>query len=269
MILSSLGAAQDEQNLKDALLKHTVVVRGYYTGSDLRFDENGQLLSPAPAGFGVADARIYVTDVQFKPDRLIITGQRTFPVYDEKSKQFRLKSVKEEMVTIEVALPPGQRAPPPELLEQIFLTGPELENKCTPEEQARFQELLSSRYDKPKQQPDRSEAQSLSDLPVYCFPTGEKTYRTGHGVHGPKPISTPDPEYSEAARQQKVEASLNVLMIVDEQGRPTTLYVTRPAGHGLDEQALRAVQQWRFRPAMFQGNPVPVAINVEISYRLR
>jgi periplasmic protein TonB len=37
---------------------------------------------------------------------------------------------------------------------------------------------------------------------------------------------------------------------------------------GLDEKAIEAVRQWRFQPAMKDGQPVTVAINVEVSFRL-
>jgi outer membrane biosynthesis protein TonB len=37
---------------------------------------------------------------------------------------------------------------------------------------------------------------------------------------------------------------------------------------GLDEKAIEAVRQYRFRPAMLDGEtPVPVAINMEINFR--
>lgn len=59
-----------------------------------------------------------------------------------------------------------------------------------------------------------------------------------------------------------------MLLIVDTEGRPTTLQVINPLGHGLDEEALRAVQQWRFRPATYQGKPVPVILDVDVNFKL-
>lgn len=57
-------------------------------------------------------------------------------------------------------------------------------------------------------------------------------------------------------------------IVVDANGIPQDIRVTRPLGMGLDEKAMEAVRQWRFKPAMKDGAPVAVAINVEISFRL-
>ena len=41
---------------------------------------------------------------------------------------------------------------------------------------------------------------------------------------------------------------------------------TQGVGDGLDEKAVEAVQKYRFRPAMADGKPVEVEINVEVSF---
>ena len=35
---------------------------------------------------------------------------------------------------------------------------------------------------------------------------------------------------------------------------------------GLDEKAIAAVSQWKFEPALKDGRPVPVQINVEVKF---
>jgi TonB family protein len=44
--------------------------------------------------------------------------------------------------------------------------------------------------------------------------------------------------------------------------------VQKSLGHGLDEAAIKAVRSWRFKPAMKDGRPVTVQINIEINFRL-
>ena len=39
-------------------------------------------------------------------------------------------------------------------------------------------------------------------------------------------------------------------------------------GMGLDENALKAVTKYRFKPAMFDGKPVPVKIKIEVNFRV-
>ena len=44
--------------------------------------------------------------------------------------------------------------------------------------------------------------------------------------------------------------------------------LARSLGLGLDQKAIEAVRQWKFEPAMKDGHPVAVQINVEVNFRL-
>jgi periplasmic protein TonB len=59
-----------------------------------------------------------------------------------------------------------------------------------------------------------------------------------------------------------------VSLIVDAQGNPQRVQVLRPLGKGLDEKAVAAVRQYRFKPATLQGKPVAVELNIEVNFRL-
>lgn len=104
---------------------------------------------------------------------------------------------------------------------------------------------------------------------MLCFPGGEQAYRVGPDLKPPRATYAPDPHYSPEAQQKKYQGTVVLALIIDASGRPTTIVVTRPLGLGLDERALAAVSFWKFSPATLQGKPVPVAINVEVNFRLR
>jgi TonB family protein len=87
-------------------------------------------------------------------------------------------------------------------------------------------------------------------------------------VTSPVPIFDPDPEYSEEARKLKQQGVVVLWVVIGVDGRPQQMKVQRSLGMGLDEKALEAVSKWRFKPAMRDGKPVPVAVNVEVSFRL-
>jgi TonB family protein len=97
---------------------------------------------------------------------------------------------------------------------------------------------------------------------------GGGVFRVGGGVLAPKPISTPDPQYTEQARQAKYEGTCVLAMIVGPDGKPHDIRVQRGLGMGLDQKAIEAVQQWRFQPATKDGQPVAVQISVEVSFKL-
>jgi protein TonB len=98
--------------------------------------------------------------------------------------------------------------------------------------------------------------------------TGGGVFRVGGGVSAPKVIFQPDPEYSEEARKAKYQGVCVLSLIVGPDGKPRDLKVARSLGLGLDEKAIQAVNQWKFEPALKDGKPVAVAINVEVQFRL-
>jgi TonB family protein len=98
--------------------------------------------------------------------------------------------------------------------------------------------------------------------------TGGGIYHPGGGVSAPQVIFAPDPEFSDEARRAKYQGICVVALIVDAQGNPQHVRVVRPLGMGLDEKAVKAVRQYKFRPAVYRGHPVPMEVNVEVNFRI-
>jgi len=92
--------------------------------------------------------------------------------------------------------------------------------------------------------------------------------RIGGGVSQPEVIFQVEPEFSEEARKAKFMGSVLVNLIVDTRGLPENVHVSRGVGMGLDEKAVEAVKQYRFKPAMENGKPVPVELNVEVNFQI-
>lgn len=97
---------------------------------------------------------------------------------------------------------------------------------------------------------------------------GGGAFRVGGGVSAPRAVDTPDPEYSEEARKAKYQGTCVLWLIVGPDGKPRDIKVARALGMGLDEKAIEAVRNWKFEPAMKDGKPVAVQINVEVNFRL-
>jgi protein TonB len=90
----------------------------------------------------------------------------------------------------------------------------------------------------------------------------------GGGVSQPVLIHQVEPEFSEEARRAKSMGNVLVSLVVDAQGMPQNVHVTRGVGMGLDEKAVEAVKQYRFKPAMEAGKPVAVQLNVEVNFQI-
>jgi periplasmic protein TonB len=97
---------------------------------------------------------------------------------------------------------------------------------------------------------------------------GGGLYHVGGGVSAPQLVFAPDPEFSDEARRAKYQGVCVVSLIVDAQGLPQRVQVVRHLGMGLDEKAVEAVKQYKFKPATLQGKPVPVEVNIEVNFRI-
>ncbi len=98
---------------------------------------------------------------------------------------------------------------------------------------------------------------------------GDTPFHIGGGISSPVLVTQILPEYSEEARKARFQGRVVLDTIVLEDGTVKVVRVARGVGFGLDEKAIAAVVQWRFRPARMNGKPVPVALNVEINFNLR
>jgi len=98
---------------------------------------------------------------------------------------------------------------------------------------------------------------------------GGETFRPGFGgVTDPVAIYSPEPAYSEEARKAKFAGIVMLWLVIDAQGLVQNARITKHLGMGLDEEAEKTVRTWKFKPAMRQGMPVPVQVQVEVSFRL-
>jgi TonB family protein len=83
----------------------------------------------------------------------------------------------------------------------------------------------------------------------------------------PVPTYAPDPEYPKDAEKAKVEGTVVLEVVVGTDGRAHDIHVVTSVGHGLDEEAVRTLNQWRFKPGKNAGRPAPVQISVQVDFR--
>jgi protein TonB len=92
--------------------------------------------------------------------------------------------------------------------------------------------------------------------------------RIGGQVSAPVLIYHVDAEFTEEARKNKYQGIVVIEIIIDKQGNPQNPRVVRALGMGLDEKAIEAIKQYRFKPAMKNGKPVSVKMPVEIDFHI-
>ena len=91
-------------------------------------------------------------------------------------------------------------------------------------------------------------------------------FQIGDLVSAPRLIHHVEPSYTEAARKAKLDGTVVLYAVVDEQGMIRDIRVVRGPGMGLEEAALEAVRQWRFEPGRKEGKPVAVATTIEVTF---
>ena len=114
--------------------------------------------------------------------------------------------------------------------------------------------------------PPRTPAPKAAAAPIGDF--NGPAVRPGNGVTNPVPILNPQPKYTEEARQAKIQGAVLLSLVVDANGATRNVKVVRSLDPGLDQKAIEAVRQWKFKPGQKDGRLVAVTAQIEVSFRL-
>ena len=84
----------------------------------------------------------------------------------------------------------------------------------------------------------------------------------------PHLIHSTELKFSNEAKESR-RAGMGVIGVrVNRAGIPVGAQIIRAIGFGLDENAVEAVEQYRFQPAMRDGTPLTVRLNIEVHFRI-
>ena len=87
------------------------------------------------------------------------------------------------------------------------------------------------------------------------------------GVRAPRPFRRPKPAYPDVAAHDQVEATVDVLVDIDANGKVGQIEIARWAGYGLDESVMTTVRQIDFFPAMRDGVAIPMRVLLRYNFR--
>ena len=97
----------------------------------------------------------------------------------------------------------------------------------------------------------------------------ETPIRVGAGVTPPTVIFRVEPTYTDEAREAKYEGTVVAKVTIHKDGTLTLDNVIRALDYGLTERAIEALEQWKFKPAMKDDEPVAVSLTVEVNFNLK
>ena len=100
---------------------------------------------------------------------------------------------------------------------------------------------------------------------------GDGPRQPGNGVTVPQLVFQAKPAYTSDAMRQRIEGEVWLDCVVFANGNVGDCKVRRSldARFGLDEEALKAARNWRFRPGTLQGTPVPVYVSIAMEFSIR
>ena len=112
-------------------------------------------------------------------------------------------------------------------------------------------------------------AQDPADKP--WPPEGVLVLNKSEGLKAPEIIREFKPSYTPGAMRERIQGLVEVQAIVLADGTVGDVRVVKSLDKefGLDEQAVKTVKQWQFRPGQKDGAAVPVLVNIEMTFTLR
>lgn len=265
LVLFSALPAAGQSTEAEALLRlkgKPLFLRGFWNNNDLKFDINGQPQKDYHGGT-FTQAGIDVYSAKIKGDRLLIEGQRVGLEFDPSGGVKRIAIRGKDYdgrVRIEVQAPAGSDFG--KALDAIFAADLAEVATSVPSFWADYANKHFSPSAATSAVPNSGE---VAKTPV---PGGWDLKHVGGSVRPPRLTKSVDPNFSDVARLVKSSGNVQVYLWVDTSGVPSHLRIVKPAGMGLDEEALAAVQQYRFKPAMQDDKPVSVDLYIDVKFQI-
>jgi protein TonB len=112
-----------------------------------------------------------------------------------------------------------------------------------------------------------AELGALPAAPPPLAPAAE-VHVVGGEVAAPAKLFAPQPDYPEVARRVRKQGTVVLRLRLDATGAIVAIEPLTALGFGLEEAAAAAVSRWRFAPASFRGEAVPVVYNLSVRFAL-
>jgi outer membrane biosynthesis protein TonB len=295
-----------EDQIKQILSGKNLFLRGAYLDNALEFDQHGNLSGHSPRGsYTLCDIRINKVKfsrhkVEFEGDRYALHFLGELPHEDPLKDVNRVKiTPKKKVVKIsidrEVVEKPkkkkhGNKDEEKSPGSSLGAPSPAAESSTPGElsEGKRFSATTSPAHASQTliNALDRVFAMSVDDRMIDQMPDFWKLYyeaaaaNTDYSPTDPgvsrqnsvdqkaRLLTTIDPPSNELAQENGVAGMALYHAIVGSDGKVEEVVAGRPIGFGLDESAVDAIHKAAFQPAMKDGKPVPVALDLVVSFRI-
>jgi len=236
ILVSVLASAQDKTTPQPQTARQYIgeelTLRGFYKGKTLAYDADGVLTEQAKSGHWDSDGLVVVEQVELKGDRVEFRCARLKPGFPGKRIVYSLNESRSLVIT--VATESGEEARLQRALDRIFIRRDE-----------DFLSLVA-----PKERPLAEAWRNANPVKP-----GDSSR-----VNPPRLLHQETPSLGE-------NGTVVLSIMVQTDGTPRVLGVVRGLSGKADEAAINAIEKWRFRPAMKDGQPIEARIQVEVNSR--
>lgn len=266
-------------------LNRSFTIRNFYQGSRLSYDSAGALLGKPEPGYWSRDGMVLISSVKLDSDnQLFLRGERYCIEFDPASGEFNNVRTGDHLeISIHLQASQLNLQSTIAVLQKVFVTAHE---KLTDMAPPYWANCLNYKVERPdKHGLWECEAGNTTEVPgivgrklVWDMPlpdnsphSGIRLYLLQHrvayfeqaAVSPPRLQVAPDPLFKWEQRRVRLDELTCVLsIVVGEDGRARDIFIVTPVGMGLDDDAVAAVQQWRFSPARRDGRPVAIHARV-------
>lgn len=252
LALISPLASDTGSTLQDALRKQyqgrVLFLRSAYQSGNQEFDSAGKPMKGPVPNKWTTYGPMWVNKLELEKDRLLLRGARVaFGNSERLHSRISIPLEKEVKVVIHLVHPLNSVDEARSLLEQVFATNEKTAEHHLPEYRRPGGDLGPE---------DKIYPASSSPTPIQ----GQASF--------PRPIYTPDPDFSDEARRAKYQGDVTLMLLLDKKGTVSRITIIQGLGLGLDEQSVEKLKTWRFKPALLNGEPVFVQVTTSVSFRL-
>ena len=99
----------------------------------------------------------------------------------------------------------------------------------------------------------------------------QEVYKPGNGVTLPVAIKQVKPEYTSEAKAAHIQGEVMLTAVVTANGDVADVTVARSldSTFGLDQEAVKAAKEWKFKPGMKDGKAVAVSVQLQMTFTLK
>ena len=111
--------------------------------------------------------------------------------------------------------------------------------------------------------------QPIQEASQYDSPYQPRAVEPGGDVTAPVVTYEVSPSYTAKAQKAGIEGIVSLAIKIDDTGSVVDAHVREGLGYGVDEEAVKAIKTWKFKPAQKDGKPVAVKVIVQVTFKLR